>query len=181
MKTKNTLLLALAFSLATFFSFAFVFAGWSIDPAYSIHYKTKNVEGTFSGLIGDIDFNPEDLPHARMAVAVQAATIKTGNSKKDQHAKSDSWFDVEKYPAIRFNSTSITRAGASGYLVAGTLELHGVSKNLSIPFQYVPKGTGAEFTGTFSINRKDYGIKGNMFGFMVGDVVDIELRVPVRP
>ena len=34
--------------------------------------------------------------------------------------------------------------------------------------------------GSFTVNREDFGIKGNMFGFMVGDEVNVNLKVPVK-
>ncbi len=59
------------------------------------------------------------------------------------------------------------------------LELHGVKKQIQIPFNYSELANKANFAGSFKVNRKDYGINGNMMGFLVGDDFDVTLNVPV--
>ena len=151
---------------------------WSLDPDYAIKFAGGRAEGTFSGLTGTVAYDPSDLPSATMRVAVDATTIKTGNSLKDKHARGDSWFDTAKYPKIYFQSTAFARAG-SGYLVRGDLTLHGVKKPVAIPFQFSQQGSRGVFTGQFKVNRKDFGINGNALGFTVGEEFDVTLRVPV--
>lgn len=159
-------------------AFVLLSAPWNLDPAYSIKFKGTQAEGTFSGLTGRLDFDPAHLPAANMAVQVAAATIKTGNTLKDGHARGASWFNVAKYPNILFRSTAFSLAGA-GYVVRGELTLHGVTKPISIPFQFTQQANKGLFIGQFRVNRKDFGINGNFFGFTVGEAFDIELRVPV--
>ena len=151
---------------------------WNLDPDYTIRFAGKKAEGTFSGLAGTVVYDPADLGSATMRVAVDATTIKTGNSLKDKHARGDSWFDVAKYPKIYFQSTAFARAG-SGYVVRGDLTLHGVKKPVAIPFQFSQQGGKGVFTGQFKVNRKDFGINGNALGFTVGEELDVTLRVPV--
>lgn len=151
---------------------------WNLDSGYSIKFAGSKAEGTFSGLTGTLAFDPAQPAGASMRVAVDAATIKTGNSLKDKHARGDSWFDVAKYPKIYFQSTAFARAG-SGYVVRGDLTLHGVKKPVIIPFQFSQQGEKGVFTGQFKVNRKDFGINGNALGFTVGEELDVTLRVPV--
>ncbi len=152
---------------------------WNIDPNYAIKFKGGKAEGTFSDLKGKITFDPADLAHANMDVQVQTATIKTGNSTKDEHAKGSSWFDAAKYPTIRFQSTSFSKSGA-GFAVNGDLTLHGVTKAVTIPFQFSSANGKGVFAGNFNIKRKDFGINGNSFGFLVGNDFAIDLRVLVN-
>ena len=152
---------------------------WNLDPGYTIKFAGNRAEGTFSGLTGTVAYDPADLGSATMRVAVDATTIKTGNSLKDKHARGDSWFDVAKYPKIYFQSTAFDRAG-SGYVVRGDLTLHGVKKPVAIPFQFSQQGGKGVFTGQLKVNRKDFGINGNALGFTVGEEFDVTLRVPVR-
>ncbi|TGE21956.1 YceI family protein [Hymenobacter aquaticus] len=151
---------------------------WNLDPGYSIKFAGSQAEGTFTGLAGTVIYNPADLGSASMRVTVDAATIRTGNSLKDKHARGESWFDVAKYPKIYFQSTAFTRAG-NGYAVRGELTLHGVKKPVTIPFQFSQQADKAVFTGQFRVNRKDFGINGNALGFTVGEVFEVTLRVPV--
>jgi len=174
-KLKFVLLLFLVACLAGFITFDI---GWNIDPNYSVKFAGTRAEGTFSGLAGTVQFDKNDLPHAKMDVTVAVNTIKTGNSTKDKHAKGDSWLDAEKYPQIKFTSSLFVKK-AEQYIVTGTLELHGVKKEIQIPFSFSEQGNKASFTGSFKVNRKDYGINGNMMGFLVGDDFDVTLNVPV--
>lgn len=159
-------------------AFGLFTGSWIIEPAYSVKFSGTKATGTFTGLIGTIVYHPGELTRAKMDVAVDASTISTGNSLKDKHARGESWLDVTKYPSIRFRSTSFAKTSA-GYLVTGSLTLHGVTKAVAVPFQFSQQGSQGLFTGQFRVNRQDYGIKGNLFGFSVGDDINVELRVPV--
>jgi polyisoprenoid-binding protein YceI len=151
---------------------------WNIASNYSIKFSGSKVVGILSGLKGTIMFNENDLKNSKMDIEVDVTTIKTGKDGMDEHAKNSSWFDAAKYPKITFKSSGFTKA-ATGFLVQGELTLHGVKKLMSIPFTFINRGNRAEFVGNFKINRKDYGINGNSFGFMVGTIFDVQLSVPV--
>lgn len=163
-----------------FFSLFFLdtFLNWNITQDYQIKFDTKGATGVFKDLSGNISFDPEKLDASQMKVQVKVNTIDTGNETKDKHAKGKSWFDAEKYPYIRFTSKRFTR-GNAGYQVVGELELHGTKKEITIPFKFKEDNNNGVFEGSFSVNRKDYGIKGPIFGFVVGNEIDIDLSVPV--
>lgn len=165
---------------AIFFLSGFIYQSvvWSIDPGYTIKFSGTRAEGIFSGFKGVVIFDPNDLQHARMDVEVDAASIKTGNSTKDSHARGESWLDVAHYPKITFRSSSFSKA-VNGYVVNGALNLHGITKNIMIPFQFSRANGKGIFTGSVIIQRKDFGINGNFFGFSVGKEFTIDLKVPV--
>ncbi|MEM6398207.1 MAG: YceI family protein [Bacteroidota bacterium] len=176
MKTKVFLLF---FSTVFFLAAAIVTNDWQIDDDYTVAFDTGRAEGTFSGMDGEILFDPSDLANSSMDVTVDVATIETGNDTKNKHARGESWFDAEKYPTIRFVGDDFSRAG-EGYKVSGKLTLHGNTKSIDIPFTFSPNGADSGlFEGSFTVNRKDYGIDGNFWGFVVGKEVEIKLRVPV--
>ncbi len=159
-------------------AFAIQNINWNIDPNYSIQFSGRKAGGTFSGLTGTIAFDRSNLSASAIDVTVDASTIKTGNSTKDKHAKGESWFDTDRFPVIKFKSASFIPAGDKT-IVRGTLELHGVKKEIEIPFTFDDRGSKATFVGSFKVNRNDYGIKGNAFGFIVGNEFEVELKVPV--
>ena len=109
--------------------------------------------GEFKGLKGVIRFDANDLAAAKFDVTVDVATINTGNGMKNGHAKSAKWWDAEKYPTIHFTSTAITKTNA-GYETKGTLEMHGVQKEIVFPFTF----ENNTFLASFEINRLDYSI-----------------------
>ena len=108
---------------------------WKIADNYSVKFDGGDPSGQFSGLKGTVSFDPNDLAGSKFDVSIDVATINTGNGMKNTHAKSAMWFDAEKYPTIHFASSSFTKT-ASGYEVKGTLDMHGVQKEITIPFTF---------------------------------------------
>lgn len=131
--------------------------------------KFKTVEGSFKGMKGTIIFDENNLHKSLMNVCIDASTVNTESKMRDKHLQNEDYFYVEKHPHICFTSTKITKT-AEGYTVYGALEMHGVKREVAIPFIYNNKS----FKGTLSLNRLDYelGPKGT---FMVGDVVDLTI------
>ena len=114
----------------------------------------------------------------QMDVTVAVATINTGNTTKDNHAKKTKWFDAEKYPLIGFKSSVIKALPDGNYQTTGVLTMKGISKEVVIDFT---KEKETNFLiGSTIINRESFNIKGNGFSFIVGKDVKIELRVPAN-
>jgi polyisoprenoid-binding protein YceI len=153
-------------------------ANRSIDPNYSLKFSTSLASGTFSGLKGTVTFSPADQGNSKIDVTLDATSINTGNSLKDTHAKSEEWLNTAKYPLIKFSSTAITKE-SDKYIIAGKLELRGVSKDVKIPATYEEKNGKGVFAGEFTINRNDYGVRGSgMKAKMVGDNVKVNFNIP---
>ncbi len=144
------ILISSAFSLAGF-------QDWKISDDYSIKFSSEDPSGIFRGLKGTVKFDENDLGSSKFDVAVDVASINTGNGMKNTHAKSEKWFDAAKFPLITFSSTEITKT-AGGYQAKGTLEMHGVKKEFVIPFIYSHDEKGGLFTASFDINRMDFNI-----------------------
>jgi len=126
---------------------------WKISDDYSVKFTSEDPSGVFRGLKGTISFDEKDLAASKFDVSVDVSSINTGNGMKNTHAKSEKWLDVEKYPEIKFTSSEITSAG-SGYQAKGTLEFHGVKKEITIPFNF----QNNVFSSSFEINRLDYNV-----------------------
>jgi polyisoprenoid-binding protein YceI len=126
---------------------------WKINDNYSVKFDGGDPSGEFKGLKGSIKFDENNLAASKFDCTVDVETINTGNGMKNTHAKSDKWLDAAKYPVIRFFSKSINRT-ASGFEAIGTLDFHGVQKEITLPFTFVNN----VFAGTFEVNRLDYDI-----------------------
>ncbi|QRM89417.1 polyisoprenoid-binding protein [Lacinutrix sp. WUR7] len=118
------------------------------------------VKGTFTGMQGDFNLDSSMPENANFDICIDAATIYTKNKKRDTHLRTSDFFDVEKYPNICFQSTVVTKS-SDGYITTGNLTIHGVTKEVDIPFTF----SGDTFTGELVINRFDYEI-GETFGTM---------------
>jgi polyisoprenoid-binding protein YceI len=132
-----------------------------VDQGSKVHFTIKNfgfgTGGQLSGLQGSILFDPKSLTSSKFNVSVAVKTIDTDSKSRDEHLRSDEFFDEAKYPLITIVSTKITRSG-SGYSFSGTLTMHGITKNISFPFTATPQGSDLLFSGEIKLNRLDYGV-----------------------
>lgn len=138
--------------------------------------KWKTVEGTFAGMKGDIVFDKDSLSSSSFNVSIDPASVNTESKRRDDHLKNEDFFHVEKYATINFKSDQIEKEGDK-YITKGKLTLHGVSKNISVPFTVKEKGNKSIFEGEIDINRFDYGLGAKKYKgtFMVGDTVNVKV------
>jgi len=174
---KSLILLAfiLVLSLSAFTSFNSM--QWKIADGYSIKFSSENPSGAFETFNGTITFDENHPEASKFDVDIDAASIKTGNGMKNRHAKSKKWFDVKTFPTIKFTSDKISKTG-NGYEVTGTLDMHGVQKQITFPFTFQNK----TFTGSFMINRLDYKV-GTTEGMSANAQTNlkVDISVPVTP
>jgi len=136
-----------------------------INPSNSkIEFTGSKVTGTehgsfqkFEGTISLVDGKPEK---SRVSIDIDADSVTTDASGLDEHLKSADFFDVKKNPKASFvSSTIMPNADKPGtYNVVGTLDLHGVQKNISFPATITVKPDSVSVESEFAINRKDFGI-----------------------
>ncbi|MBF0431127.1 MAG: polyisoprenoid-binding protein [Fibrobacteria bacterium] len=150
------------------------------------HMVVTTVKGNFTDFSGSISVDKNDLSKSWVKVKIKTTSINTNMQKRDDHLRSADFFNVEKFPEIKFESKSIQKKG-DGYIAKGTLSMHGVSKEVSIPFTFAgpiknPWGKyviGIE--GSLTINREDYGLTYNSIlesgGVLIGKEIKIELNV----
>ena len=93
----------------------------------------SSVEGSIEGMTGTIAFTEDTLEESSFAVCIKPETIDTDNEKRDSHLKNEDFFSVTEHTTVCFQSSSITKS-KSGYLTKGKLILHGVTKEIEIPF-----------------------------------------------
>jgi polyisoprenoid-binding protein YceI len=167
--------IATGLALTALFAFTFV-QNWQITDKYNISFSSNDVAGIFKTFKGSIVFDEQTLTASKFDVTIDAASVNTGNGLQNKHAKSEEWFDVAKYPVIRYSSKKIVKAGTT-YQVTGDLQMHGVTKELTIPFTFKKAGNSGTFNGTFTVNRSDF--KVGKPGGDVAEQIKIEVAVPV--
>ncbi len=165
---------------------------FAIDPVHSevsfqIRHLVSNVRGRFNDFAGAVQMDPRNLQNSSVEFHIKATSIDTNQADRDKHLRSADFFDVEKFPEITFKSKSIRPAGKDKYNVTGTLTLHGVSKDVTLPVILTgqskdPGGDAlAGFETETTLNRKDYGIVWNKVldsgGAMLGDDVKISINL----
>ena len=167
----------------SFILFTIIGHGQNYQPAdngssvkFSIKNFGLNVVGGFKGLSGDIRFNVTDPGSASFNVSVDAKTIYTGNSIRDNHLRKEEYFDVPKYPKISIISKKITGSDKPGvYILTAAVNMKGVSKEISFPFTVVSQKEGLLFTGEFKLNRRDFKVGSG--SLVLSDNLTISLSV----
>jgi len=144
-----------------------------IADTYSVKFDGGDPSGEFKGLKGTISFDAANLKDSKFAVSIDVATINTGNGMKNTHAMSEKWMDATKFPLITFTSKEITKV-AVGYEAKGTLDMHGVQKEITLPFTF----ENNVFKGGFSVNRMDYNIN-TAEPNHGSQVMKVDIEVPV--
>lgn len=164
---------------------------WNIDRAHSEvgfsvrHMMISTVRGKFNELDADVALDPQNLEAAQVTARIQAASIDTGEPKRDGHLRSPDFFDAEKYPTITFTSTKVTRDGDE-LVVAGNLKIKDHELPITLKGEVVGPGKdpwGNERLG-FSlgaeIEREAWGLGWNQAleagGVLVGKKVKISIE-----
>lgn len=145
----------------------------------SVTFHIKNlgitVDGTLAGLKGEIRFDPTNLQESKIDASVETNTIDTDNGTRNDHLKSDSYFDAAKYPQITVRSVSFKHRSGKNYTGTFSLTIKNITKTVEIPFSYVETGNSESFKGNLQINRTDYGV-GSKSMVMADDVkIDIDV------
>lgn len=148
---------------------------WKISDGYSVKFSGTDAEGIFKDLKGDVQFDNANPENSSFSFTVAVNSINTGKGMKNKHAVSDKWFDAEKYPNITFKSSSVSKAG-DAFKVTGIMSIHGVSKEMTIPFAF----NNNTFSSQFSVNRMDFGV-GTMKGMSkkVSNEIKLDVTIPV--
>ena len=167
---------------------------YEIDVAHSnvgfsipIMGGLSSVRGKFTDFAVTIVYDDKDVTKSTVNAVIKAASIDTGIERRDAHLRNADFFDVEKFPEITFKSSRVEKQGG-GFVAHGTFTMHGVSKEIALPFTLngVRKAADGKttlgVTARTTINRRDYGInfaRPDNPDFL-GDAVEVELNVVTR-
>ncbi len=145
----------------------------------SIQFHIKNlgitVDGTLAGFKGDLKFDQTNLAGSSIVASVETNTIDTDNGTRNDHLKSDSYFDVAKYPTITLKSVAIKHVAGNKYTGTFSLTIKDKTNLITLPFTYTETGAVAEFKGEFQIERTDFGVGGH--SLVMSNDVFIDLDV----
>jgi polyisoprenoid-binding protein YceI len=167
---------------------------WTIDAAHSTlgfvarHMMLSKVRGRFTDFTATIEI--ADPPqNSTVSAEVQMASVTTGDEGRDNHLRTNDFFDVESHPTMTLRSTGFEAAGDDGddYVMHADLTIKGTTSPVDFELEFAGVGqdpwggTRAGFTASTTINRKDFGVNFNApleaGGVLVGDKVTIELDV----
>ncbi|MDX2972649.1 YceI family protein [Kribbella solani] len=166
---------------------------YTLDPAHTRvgfvarHAMVTKVRGAFDEFEGSFHVDGENPANSSGRVTIQAKSISTRNSQRDDHLRSNDFLSMNEHPEITFVSTAVKQTGDAEFVVSGELTIRGVTKPVEVGFEYTGTATdpfgnqrlGLE--GSVVINRKDFGVSWNAAleggGVLVSEKVTLELEV----
>lgn len=164
---------------------------WKVDPGHAEvgfwgrHFMLTKVRGRFTGVDATVVI-AADPADSTVEAVIDMASVDSGDRTRDDHLRSEDFFDVANWPTASFRSTAVTWNGRKG-TVTGDLTTRGVTRPVTLDVGFVgavvdPWGNDrAVFSATGTIDREDWGLTWNMAleagGFLVSKEVQLELHV----
>jgi polyisoprenoid-binding protein YceI len=165
---------------------------WSIDPAHTTvefsvkHLMISTVRGHFGAVSGTIVLDEQNPLASTVTAEIDVTSIDTRTEQRDAHLRSPDFFDVEKYPTIRFQSTRVERDG-DHFDVVGNLTIRDVTREVVLHTSDEGRGGDpwggqrAAFSATTRVDRREFGLTWNQAletgGVVVGNEIKISLEV----
>jgi polyisoprenoid-binding protein YceI len=163
---------------------------WTIDQTYGeVSFKVRhllisNIKGSFKKIDVSVHTSDKNFETAEINISIEVASIDTGDALRDEHLKSEDFFDVKNYPQITFTSNGIAKADPGGNQeLYGYLTLKGITRPIRFNVQYdgiiydLWGNEKAGFSVTGKINRMEWGLVLNngleTGGTMIGEDVTI--------
>jgi polyisoprenoid-binding protein YceI len=165
---------------------------WTFDKAHTTigfevtHLVIASVDGKFKSFDGSVTTKGNSFDGAQVDFTADVASISTENEKRDQHLKSDDFFNAEKYPKLTFKGTSMKKTGKNKYKLTGDLTIRDKTKRVKLDVVHNgtitdPWGnTKAGFKITGAVNRFDYDLKWNTMTEAGGAVAGKEVRFNIN-
>lgn len=149
---------------------------WVIDPSHTKvgfsvrHFGISEIDGFFRNYSAVVTSEKEDFSDLTMTVTVQIDSVDTNDVQRDTHLKADDFFNAEKFPEMKFESTKLEPAPIiNEYKMYGNLTIRNTTKPVIFDLEYkgtVPQdpfgNTKAGFLISGSINRQDFGLSFNV-------------------
>jgi polyisoprenoid-binding protein YceI len=185
---KQKACIAVALLAASLSSVAFAADTYQLDPSHTYpsfaadHFNGLSVwRGKFTKSTGTVTLDTE-AKTGTVDVTIDPASVDTGNTKLDDHLKTDAFFDVAKFPAATYKGTQIKFDGSKPVEVVGTLTMHGVTKPVDLKIESFKcimhpmlkkEVCGVEASAMF--NRADFGMDfGKKYGFNMETKLQIQ-------
>lgn len=162
---------------------------WAIDPAHSeIQFKVKHlmittVTGSFKEFTSEVITQGDDFTTAKIKFQAATPSVYTNSDQRDGHLKSADFFDVEKFPVLTFESTSLKKVDDENFTLNGDLTIRDVTRPVKLDVEVggIGKDPWGNLKAGFSINgkinRKDWGLNWNAALESGGVLVSEDVRI----
>ena len=143
--------------------------------------RLLSAHGFFGKWDADIQLDAQNLEASTVAIVIDASSIDTRVTRRDNHLKSDAFLDVAKYPSITFKSVSVMKTGETKLAITGDLTMRGTTKRIVVPASMVfyEKGAG-RFRGEFKVKRMEYGVSYNSALNPIEDEITVQWDMSIK-
>lgn len=140
-------------------------ARWNVDPAasrltFSAEQSGEIFAGNFPHFNSMINFDEAAPENGSIRISVDMTRLQVDGDDRMAALPTDDWLAIAKFPETTFASTSIRRTGIRQYAAQGRLTLHGVTREITLPFSLDINGNSAVARGEIILNRRDFNIGG---------------------
>jgi polyisoprenoid-binding protein YceI len=165
---------------------------WKLDPTHTLvefsakHLMITTVKGRITDVEGSIFIDEQDPKNSTVKASLNAASIDTRTGQRDDHLRSADFLDVEKYPAIKFESTRL-EGDRNEFKLIGDLTIRDVTREVTLDVTFEGKvkdpwgGERVGFSAKGKIDRRDFGLTWNVVleggGLTVGHDIKIAIEV----
>ena len=155
---------------------------YRIDPVHSFiifrvkHLNTGFAYGRFNTFSGTIVVDERNPANSSIELEIDANSVDTGNSQRDDHLRSPDFFSARQFPKITFKSTRVRKINDTTVEVQGDLTMRGVTRPITARVTFTGKGRnqrGQEIIGfetTFTIRRSQFNINYGLNGGLADEV-----------
>ncbi len=136
---------------------------WQIAPGgrlgFTASWSGLPIEGRFNSWQAAIKFSPNALDKTNIRITISLATADTQDSQRDSNLKSDQFFNTSVFPQAVYTATNARSLGGDRYASDGTLNLHGISRPVTINYtlKFAPDGT-LRVSGGTRLDRLAFGV-----------------------
>ncbi|WP_104176090.1 YceI family protein [Arthrobacter sp. Y81] len=151
------------------------------------HAMVTKVRGAFNDVEGAIHVNAENPEQSSARMTIKVASIDTRNADRDQHLRTNEFFDAPQFPEITFSSNRVDQVDDGHFIVGGDVTIRGVTKDIAIPLDFIgverdPMGNlRAGFEGSRRIDRQDFGLTWNAAldsgGVLISEKITLEFEI----
>ena len=162
---------------------------YTLDPAHTRigfvarHAMVTKVRGAFNTFDGTAVLDFADPSRSSATVTIDVTSIDTRQAQRDEHLRTNDFFDAPSFPTITFVSTAAQAVDQTTFRLTGDLTIKGVTKPVELDVEVLGEGgdpwggtrVGVEAAG--QISRKEFGIDFNIplegDKVMIGDKISI--------
>jgi polyisoprenoid-binding protein YceI len=159
---------------------------YTIDPKnsevlFSYSMTLSSGTGQFTNLSGSSNINDADQTKTTVEALIDTRTLRTVDSLYQDQLRGSDFFDVNRFPQMRFKSRSVRPKSATAADITGDITVKSITRTIVLHSTLTPPGPGGarQFRAKTRINRNDFNM--TAYAFLVGEAVDIEIRAVLTP